>query len=314
MYSFHLPDLGEGLAEAIIREWHVSEGDTIAADTTMVTVETAKAIVEIPAPDEVTIEKIHITPDTTVAVGTKIVSFVSSNTSNTVVGNLDNDEIILSPETPIAIVPKEKSSAKITNHMASVMENSKQTVVPATLCDEAILFNWDLKDDISARIIQALIIAVKKVPKINGHFCNNTKEISIKNDINIGLAVQTENNLFFPTLVSANELRGKDMIRSSLNKIKSNPTALQKESPSIFLSNIGSIAGTFSTPVVIPPCIAIIATGKIKEQVVAINGEIKISKVMPISISFDHRALSGADVANFLGHFIADLSLNISAA
>ena len=59
MHSFHLPDLGEGLAEAIIREWHVSEGETIAADTTMVTVETAKAIVEIPAPDDVTIEKIH---------------------------------------------------------------------------------------------------------------------------------------------------------------------------------------------------------------------------------------------------------------
>ncbi|MFC6981650.1 biotin/lipoyl-containing protein [Microbulbifer taiwanensis] len=50
MKVFKLPDLGEGLPDAVIREWHVAEGDSIAAHQSLVTVETAKALVEVPAP------------------------------------------------------------------------------------------------------------------------------------------------------------------------------------------------------------------------------------------------------------------------
>ena len=50
MSIFHLPDLGEGLPDAQIHEWHVKEGDLIEADTVLVSMETAKAVVEVPAP------------------------------------------------------------------------------------------------------------------------------------------------------------------------------------------------------------------------------------------------------------------------
>ncbi|MEO0973385.1 MAG: biotin/lipoyl-containing protein, partial [Pseudomonadota bacterium] len=59
MKTFNLPDLGEGLPEAEIVKWHVSEGQTVSADSLMVSVETAKAVVDVPSPYTGTIAKLH---------------------------------------------------------------------------------------------------------------------------------------------------------------------------------------------------------------------------------------------------------------
>ena len=96
MTQFKLPDLGEGLAEAIIRQWHVAEGDHIALDTPMVTVETAKATVEVPSPQDGTIEKIHALPGSTVQTGAVIVTYTSNaRTAATVVGALEESDTIV---------------------------------------------------------------------------------------------------------------------------------------------------------------------------------------------------------------------------
>lgn len=73
--EFRLPDLGEGLPEAEIVQWHVSEGDTVALNQTIAEVETAKAIVEIPSPYAGTVQGLHAAAGDTVEVGSPLVSF-----------------------------------------------------------------------------------------------------------------------------------------------------------------------------------------------------------------------------------------------
>src|SRR5512139_3725050 len=75
MTRFHLPDLGEGLQEAEIVRWHVSVGDRVAVDQPMVAMETAKAVVEVPAPFAGVIAALHGKPGDTVATGAPLVDF-----------------------------------------------------------------------------------------------------------------------------------------------------------------------------------------------------------------------------------------------
>ena len=75
MKRFHLPDLGEGLQEAEIVRWHVAVGDRVAVDQPMVAMETAKAVVEVPAPFEGVISALYGSPGDTVATGAPLVDF-----------------------------------------------------------------------------------------------------------------------------------------------------------------------------------------------------------------------------------------------
>ena len=104
MKYFTLPDLGEGLHEAEVVEWHVHEGDTVKTDQLMVSVETAKAIVEIPSPCDAVIKKLHASPGELIHVGGYLVEFESDATDDkgTVVGEMkvshelsENDDFII---------------------------------------------------------------------------------------------------------------------------------------------------------------------------------------------------------------------------
>src|SRR5436190_20208180 len=75
MKRFHLPDLGEGLQEAEIVRWHVAVGDTVAVDQPMVAMETAKAVVEVPAPFAGVVTVLHGKPGDTIATGAPLVDF-----------------------------------------------------------------------------------------------------------------------------------------------------------------------------------------------------------------------------------------------
>ncbi len=73
--TFHLPDLGEGLEEAVISAWLVAEGDEVALNQPLVEVETAKAVVEVPSPFAGRVLRLHGSPGQTVAVGAPLVTF-----------------------------------------------------------------------------------------------------------------------------------------------------------------------------------------------------------------------------------------------
>ena len=364
MSEFRLPDLGEGLAEAVIREWHIEEGLEVETDSPLVTVETAKAVVEVPSPKSGTIAKIHAKPGSTVQTGAVLVSFKSNVTTNnaTVVGKLeDTNEIITENPTGIANPNKQTSSIKsmpaarflakkhnislsdvnasnnksitlqdvenhissnretsrqnITNNMCHIMEKSKEYVVPATIQDDINISSWHGKQDTTVRIIQALIFAVKKMPKINAHFENISKQLIPIPQINMGIAMQTEDGLFVPTLTNLQNAISGDDIRAKINDLKSKAQTISFSkddliTPTIIFSNIGTIAGKYATPVVVPPSVAIIATGTIRSMPHVVESDIKICKILPVSISFDHRGITGSEAALFLKYFMADLELD----
>ena len=101
MTTFNLPDLGEGLAEAEIVRWHVNVGDAVAVDQPMLAVETAKAVVEVPAPFSGVIKKLHGQPGDVIATGSLLVEFegakprAHSADAGTVVGNMPTSDIEL---------------------------------------------------------------------------------------------------------------------------------------------------------------------------------------------------------------------------
>ena len=80
MTTFHLPDLGEGLAEAEIVRWHVKVGDQVKADQPMLAVETAKAVVEVPAPYSGTVIALHGKPGDVIATGAVLIEFILEGT------------------------------------------------------------------------------------------------------------------------------------------------------------------------------------------------------------------------------------------
>jgi pyruvate dehydrogenase E2 component (dihydrolipoamide acetyltransferase) len=73
------------------------------------------------------------------------------------------------------------------------------------------------------------------------------------------------------------------------------------------LSNFGTLAGRYATPVVVPPAVAILGTGRVRQDVMAAEGRVEIHARMPLSLSFDHRVVTGGEAVRFLGAVIGDL-------
>src|SRR5579884_1400484 len=111
MRTFNLPDLGEGLSEAEIVNWHVSEGDRVVADQPLVSVETDKAVVEVPSPFTGTVVALHAKPGDIVQIGKPIVDF-------------DDAGVHEDKGTVVGSVPQQESSAPVeTTHEAPAHAN-----------------------------------------------------------------------------------------------------------------------------------------------------------------------------------------------
>ena len=77
----------------------------------------------------------------------------------------------------------------------------------------------------------------------------------------------------------------------------------------ISLSNFGMFAGRYATPVVVPPCVAIVGAGRARHQMTPVMGGVEAHKVIPLSVTFDHRAATGGEAARFLRAMLDDLAL-----
>ena len=77
----------------------------------------------------------------------------------------------------------------------------------------------------------------------------------------------------------------------------------------ITLSNFGMIAGKYAAPVVVPPTVAILGAGRMHDQVVAHEGAPAVHRILPLSLTFDHRVVTGGEAARFLASVIKDLEM-----
>jgi len=154
-------------------------------------------------------------------------------------------------------------------------------------------------------VIKACIHALKKHPMFNSTLDEEHNEIVVKKYYNIGVAVGSENGLMVPVVKIADQKSIITLAREIAQlaeKVRSREIDLGDLKGGTFtITNIGSIGGTFATPIVNHPEVAILGLGKIVDRLmVDKEGKIRVRKILPLSLSFDHRVVDGADAALFV--------------
>jgi 2-oxoisovalerate dehydrogenase E2 component (dihydrolipoyl transacylase) len=201
----------------------------------------------------------------------------------------------------------------VRRNMARVMADAHAKVVPTTLADDADIHAWLPGNDITGRLIRSIVRACKAVPALNAWFDGENLTRTLHPHVDIGIAVDTDDGLFVPALRNADMLDATG-IRTAVNRLRASvedrsipPSELSGYT--ISLSNFGVFAGRYATPVVVPPCVAIIAAGKGRYQMTPVMGGFESHRVVPLSLTFDHRAATGGEAARFLKAMLDDLAL-----
>jgi len=448
---FLLPDLGEGLPDATVVEWLVREGDSVRLDQPLVAMETAKAVVEVPAPCSGKLLRVGGAPGRVIATGALLAEFeldpnlpqraeaqatghahdaplkptaveASSERSDagTVVGamsasnevrqeavqtvggvkampavralakKLGVDLARVTPSGADGIVtladvkraaaslpsptgggaldtsgagagsgsPQPLASAEpppqprpqaerglqsqrtalsatgkplrtqppgiealgqpqpltgVRRNMARVMAAAQAQVVLTTLNDDADLHAWAPGNDVTARLLRALVVACRKEPALNAWFDGDTLTRTLHPHVDIGVAVDTPDGLFVPALRNA-DLLDLSGLRQGVDRLRAQVEARtiaagELTGYTISLSNFGKFAGRYATPIVVPPTVAILAAGRLRHELVPVPGAVETHRVLPLSLSFDHRAVTGGEAARFLRAVLDDLAL-----
>jgi pyruvate dehydrogenase E2 component (dihydrolipoamide acetyltransferase) len=123
--------------------------------------------------------------------------------------------------------------------------------------------------------------------------------------------MNTEDGLFVPVLRDAGS-RGEEDLRGALEAMKKDIAARtvppdDLRGQTITLSNFGMIGGRYAVLVIMPPQVAIIGAGRITEEAKVIDGKIKPCRILPLSLTFDHRAVTGAEATRFLMSIVNEL-------
>jgi len=195
--------------------------------------------------------------------------------------------------------------------MAQTMSKSCQQVPAVTLFDDANVSTWGKGENITLRLLEAMVKACVEVPLLNAWFDEENLTIQMFKDINVGVAVNINDGLYVPVIRNAQSLTSqalKTTLSRLIEQVKSKKIQPQKLlGATISLSNFGTLSGRYATPIVVPPQVAILGVGKIREEAVVSDGKIVVGRILPISLTFDHRAASGADASDFLAYFVSDL-------
>jgi pyruvate dehydrogenase E2 component (dihydrolipoamide acetyltransferase) len=363
MKIFKLPDLGEGLQEAEIVKWHVNVGDDIKADAPMVSVETAKAVVDIPAPYSGKVAKLYGKPGDIAHIGAPLVGFEGESDvkdAGTVVGKVEIGQKVVAdaPAAPapatagIKATPAVRALARKLNvdlamvtptgadglltaadvqrasrilseigpieimrgvrrAMAQNMELASAEVASATIMDDADIEAWPAGASAMLRLIRALVAGCKAEPALNAWYDSEKIGRWVMKKIDVGVAVDTPDGLLVPVLRNCGE-RSESDLKAALEKLVADARARrvppeELRANTITLSNYGSIAGRYASPVVLPPTVAILGAGRIAKQVVVADDRPAVRRMLPLSLTFDHRVVTGGEAGRFLKAVIADL-------
>ncbi|HIE5095872.1 dihydrolipoamide acetyltransferase family protein [Stenotrophomonas maltophilia] len=448
--NFNLPDLGEGLPDATIVEWFVKEGDVIKLDEPLVSMETAKAVVEVPSPVSGKVLKLSGAAGDIIPTGSVLASFeidpnlpqradgqdtghshghapapaaaaaptppplptpapaaaeeakAERDDAGTVVGAMQSSNAVHTEQAlavgGVKAVPAVRAMARklgvdlsrvratgsdgavtmadvkqaaangtaklgaapapvaaaayaapapvqseartplsaagkpmrtqppgvvakgqpeplkgVRRNMARVMADAHSKVVPTTLNDDADIHAWLPGNDVTARLVRSIVVAAQKVPAMNAWFDGEALTRTLHAQVDIGIAVDTDDGLFVPALRNADMLDARG-IREGVNRLREQVesrsiAASELSGYTISLSNFGMFAGRYATPVVVPPCVAIVGAGRARHQMTPVMGGVEAHKVIPLSVTFDHRAATGGEAARFLRAMMDDLAL-----
>jgi 2-oxoisovalerate dehydrogenase E2 component (dihydrolipoyl transacylase) len=363
MRQFILPDLGEGLEEAEIVTWHVNEGDRVVVDQPLVSVETDKAVVEVPSPWSGRIARLFGGKGDLIKVGAPLVEFAEDGQgrdTGTVVGELGQSETAapeaaapaITPARSIQVLPAVRALARkldvdlnlvqatgpggtitradveraakslaeagpaeplrgMRRAMAQRMAAAHAEVVRTTVTDEADIDGWQKGEDVTIRVVRAIAAACRAESSLNAWYNAEAGERRLIKRVDIGIAVDTEGGLIVPVLRNVGERDARDL-RAGLDRLRADAAARsippeELRGATITLSNFGMIGGRFANLIVVPPQVAIIGAGRIDQRVMVHEGEPAARRVLPLSLTVDHRVVTGGEAARFLVALKADL-------
>jgi 2-oxoisovalerate dehydrogenase E2 component (dihydrolipoyl transacylase) len=199
----------------------------------------------------------------------------------------------------------------VRRNMLRVMSEAHAQVVPTTLMDDADIHAWAKGEDITVRLIRGLVVASAAVPALNSWLDAKNGTLRRHTRVDVGIAVDTDDGLFVPALRNCDRLDAAQ-VRAGINRIRDlvktrSIPAEELRDFTIMLSNFGVFAGKYATPVVTPPCVCIVGAGRLFHSLVPVLGGVETHRIMPISLTFDHRACTGGEAARFLRAMIDDL-------
>lgn len=161
---------------------------------------------------------------------------------------------------------------------------------------------------VTAVLIKVIAAALKEFPQFNTSVDMDKKEVIYKDYFNIGIAVDTEHGLIVPVLKGIDSKSISDIcveLNSISEKARSRKIALEDLQGGCFtISNLGGIGGTYFTPIVNSPEVAILGVSRGAMEPVYKNGAFEPRLMLPLSLSYDHRIIDGADAIRFLRYVI----------
>ncbi len=213
----------------------------------------------------------------------------------------------------------------IRKKIAENMQMSKAIIPHFTLMDEAdvtelVALRSSLKDAAEKAktkitylpfVMKALIATAREFPTFNASIDDAQSEIVYKKYFNVGFAADTPNGLVVPVIKNADQKSileiSKEIVDLSTRARDGKLKPDEMKGATITVTNIGSIGGTYATPIINHPEVAILGMYKIQEKPVIKNGQLAAIQVMNYTVTCDHRLIDGAVAANFLKAFIQRL-------
>ena len=162
-----------------------------------------------------------------------------------------------------------------------------------------------------AFIMRAMVNGLKAYPNFNASIDSRNGKVTYKKYFHIGVAVDTPHGLMVPKIRNVDQLDIKEISQKlrTVSKLCKELKIDKKEffGGSMTISSLGGIGGTFFTPIINSPELSILGAGKAYDKVVKREGQIITRKILPISLSYDHRFIDGAEGAKFCVHLSQSL-------
>jgi len=168
-----------------------------------------------------------------------------------------------------------------------------------------------------AFIIKALVASLKKYPSFNSSIDEiESGKMTLKKYFHIGIAVDTPNGLMVPKIRNANNKK-ISLLSKELREVSELCRNLKIDKKELFggsmtITSLGGIGGSFFTPIINFPEVAILGVGKSQKKQIFINGKFKTRTMLPISLSYDHRIIDGAEAARFNNDLKENLGKNFA--
>ena len=168
-----------------------------------------------------------------------------------------------------------------------------------------------------AFIIKALVASLKKYPSFNSSIDEiESGKMTLKKYFHIGIAVDTPNGLMVPKIRNANNKK-ISLLSKELKEVSELCRNLKIDKKELFggsmtITSLGGIGGSFFTPIINFPEVAILGVGKSQKKQIFINGKFQTRTMLPLSLSYDHRIIDGAEAARFNNDLKENLGKNFA--